>query len=237
VRVTANRVRALSALACAMLAAVVLPSGCTHVHSAPRLKCMAHLYAIAGAMRMYQDDWGGYPPPYDPLSGRGGVSALYANADLADTEVLRCPEDPTTLAGYNRLHGTHWNPATFDKCYSSYNEEYNYWGYDARGEPLRSRREAAKTYAGRRGWQGRLLWTTGAPGAATAAFPGLVNPKAPDGTVITHCPWHRPRFRGTQPQDPTAFLGTDIMAIPVTSYDWITQPPPPGASSSGPRPP
>jgi len=54
--------------------------------------CMANLHQIAMAVRMYRMDMGQFPGPYDPVTGEGGLNALYP-AYLDNRNALICPDD------------------------------------------------------------------------------------------------------------------------------------------------
>jgi len=182
---------------------------------------MANLYSLAQALRMYRLDEGSYPPPYDPTTGQGGLSAL-SPWYLSSLKPLRCPDDPTSLTDYNTAHGANWDSRLFTQLYSSYNETYNYWGYDSRGKPLKQQADAEPVYADKADRLGRALWSTGGP---SAVFPGLANRNAPDNTIIAHCPWHSGRLPPGARKDLIVRLDGSAMTVEIGSYDWVAQPP------------
>jgi prepilin-type N-terminal cleavage/methylation domain-containing protein len=72
----------------------------------------------------------------------------------------------------------------------------------------------------------RPLFSGAAEFQYTAYFPGLINPNAPDNTIITHCPWHRHWFgRGIREQDIIVRLSGDTDTALVYTYDWVVQRP------------
>jgi prepilin-type N-terminal cleavage/methylation domain-containing protein len=77
-----------------VLIAIALPVFSRVRESARRTACMANLHQIAMAERMYRLDMGHYPGPYDPVTGEGGLNALYP-AYLDNRKALVCPDDLT----------------------------------------------------------------------------------------------------------------------------------------------
>jgi hypothetical protein len=62
-------------------------------------------------------------------------------------------------------------------------------------------------------------------GKPSVYFPGLANGKAPDNTVITHCPFHRqPGAGATRQTDLVARVGGSAENLDGSAYDWIRQP-------------
>jgi len=114
----------------AVLAAIVIPVYTRAQEKGRQANCIANMHAIGVAMRMYQMDYDAYPQSlqttvksstytdhyvgYDPVSGTGGISALYRGEYLTDPQVLRCKDDPTTLADYmnryEKMETTVWEP-------------------------------------------------------------------------------------------------------------------------------
>jgi len=76
-----------------VLIAIALPVFSRARARARQSACMANLHQIAMAVRMYRMDMGFYPGPYDPVSGEGGLNALYP-AYLDSRQALICPDDP-----------------------------------------------------------------------------------------------------------------------------------------------
>jgi uncharacterized RDD family membrane protein YckC len=207
----------------------LLPAFSLSRENARQVVCKSNLHSIALALALYRQDHGAYPPPYDPLRGSGGLSALAANKYLRTSEALRCPDDPTRLVDYNRAHRTHWNQKKFNRSYSSYNENYNYWGYNAQGQPLRNAREAAGMYHDKEDLRGQRLWVipiSSGPSGPAREFPGLVNKNAPDDTIITHCPRHQRRWLARGRKEIIVRLGGEVGEAKGSSYDWVTQPTP-----------
>jgi prepilin-type N-terminal cleavage/methylation domain-containing protein len=75
-----------------VLIAIALPVFSRVREKARQTACMANLHQIAMAIRMYRMDMGHYPGPYDPVSGEGGLNALYPSY-LTDRRALICPDD------------------------------------------------------------------------------------------------------------------------------------------------
>jgi prepilin-type N-terminal cleavage/methylation domain-containing protein len=207
--------------------------------TARRNKCMTQLHAVANAIRMYRDDWGAFPnvtmrdstvlPPPDPTSKNdlGAVVSLYVNADLDDNAVLRCPDDtvgPTNDPLYTSYNS--WtNPTSThgDKI----DQLYNWYGYDANSAGLESLADAGATYNIVTDALGRAMWVgyvdASTPGTWTGVFRGLCNANAPDGTVITHCPYHRANYRTDTMLDVVAFLGGNVEIKRVARFNWVAQ--------------
>ncbi|HUT75218.1 MAG TPA: prepilin-type N-terminal cleavage/methylation domain-containing protein [Armatimonadota bacterium] len=89
----------------AVLAAIIMPVYARAIEKAHQATCIANMHAIAAAARMYQQDYRAFPPPYDPVSGFGGISALYPDY-VTNVKALRCPDDPTPLGEYMVLYAT-----------------------------------------------------------------------------------------------------------------------------------
>jgi len=185
--------------------------------------CISNLHMLAIGLQMYGIDMGAFPPPYDPQTGQGGLSALVL-FHLDRPEYLTCPDDPMTLAQYNAAHGTTWDQHQFVRCYSSYNQYYNSWGFDSAGKRIENEAEARRAYAGKADHLGRPLWDSGAGAGPSAAFPGLVNRNAPDNTIATRCPWHRTRLHPDSDSDLALRLDGSVQVLDLRSYDWVTQP-------------
>jgi prepilin-type N-terminal cleavage/methylation domain-containing protein len=75
-----------------VLIAIALPVFSRARERARQATCMANLQQIAMAMRMYRMDMGHYPGPYDPVTGEGGLNALYPSY-LSDRRAFICPDD------------------------------------------------------------------------------------------------------------------------------------------------
>ena len=178
--------------------------------------CINNMRQISHALGLYYDTYSAYPLPYNGATGEGGISQLAIDRYITSSDTLRCPLDTTASAS--------------PSYYSSYNQYYNYWGYNAQGQSLANSTEAAATYAPLNSDIGKSFWDSTAlpaPGKPAPTFPGLANPNAPANTVITHCPFHRQPGAGA-----TAMRQTEIVArvggsaenLDGSTYDWIRQP-------------
>jgi len=203
-----------------VLSVVVLPVMSRSREQAQKGRCMANFHQLAMAVRMYRMDEGAYPPPYDPITGRGGLNTLYP-AYVSSRAAFTCPDDSTTLADYNAAHGAHWDSSAFQRAYSSYHDTYNYWGYDSRGKPLTRQAEAASVYANKEDNLGRPLWYADGP---SATFPGLANRNAPDYTILAYCPRHSGAHPSRAPEALIIRLDGSASTVQTDSYDWIVQP-------------
>jgi prepilin-type N-terminal cleavage/methylation domain-containing protein len=131
-----------------ILVAITIPvyrSAREHVH---QTACMANLYHIATALRIYRVDEGAYPGPYDPVTGDGGLNQLYPYY-LDNRKALICPDDMiqngTDYVNQYRavlqaadavgmyaepVWENRWvDQAFFAEHYSTYNNLYNFMGY------------------------------------------------------------------------------------------------------------
>ena len=75
-----------------VLIAIALPVFSRAREKARQTACMANLHQLAMAVRMYRMDMGHFPGPYDPVTGEGGLNALYP-AYLDNRKALVCPDD------------------------------------------------------------------------------------------------------------------------------------------------
>jgi len=75
-----------------VLIAISLPVFSRAREKARQTACRANLHQLAMAVRMYRMDMGHYPGPYDPVTGEGGLNALYP-AYLDNRKALICPDD------------------------------------------------------------------------------------------------------------------------------------------------
>ena len=84
----------------AVLAAIVIPVYARAQEKGRQATCISNMHAIGMAIKIYQLDNKGYPVDYDPVTGDGGVTALYLMDYLSSSKVLRCPDDQATLEQY-----------------------------------------------------------------------------------------------------------------------------------------
>lgn len=179
-----------------LLAAILFTVTSSSRESARQKSCMANLMSIATALRQYQGDYGAYPPPPNgtvggsyvnaagppPLVTGLGLFALLAEGKIDGVSSFHCPDEGDD------------NPAAFNVNTgvgaTSYNEMYNWYGYKSSspGDPFLNYADAQAVYTGQQDQQGRVMWDSNGP---TSVFPGLYNRRAPDNTIITHCPYHR----------------------------------------------
>lgn len=78
-----------------VLIAIALPVFSRAREKARQTSCMSNLHQLAMAVRMYRMDMMHYPGYYDPITGEGGLNALYP-AYVPDRRVFVCPDDPVT---------------------------------------------------------------------------------------------------------------------------------------------
>jgi type II secretory pathway pseudopilin PulG len=134
----------------AVLIAILLPVYRSAREHTRQRACMANLFQIATAIRMYRMDEGAYPGPYEPVTGEGALNALYPYY-LDNRNALLCPDDeikgPTEYLANaefaalleaaaniytpaNYYFKNLWSdPNFFKEHYSSYNALYNWMGY------------------------------------------------------------------------------------------------------------
>jgi len=222
----------------AVLAAIIIPVYSRAQERARQADCTAHLHAIGIALRMYRQEHHAYPSAYNPVNPThpGGLAELYQSGYLSNFKALRCPDDPDSD-----------NP---DQNYSSYDQYYNYLGYqrDAEGTPCTDSSVPATAMEtvytdnthpnyideapagltvgdGIHNERNQLIWdaSRGAAGM-TSAFPGLINRNVRDEVAATRCPHHRNYYGSNNEKDITLYVGGDVTPMPVTGYDWVTQP-------------
>jgi len=138
-----------------LLMAIAMPIMTRAREKARQTACMVNLHNIHMAIRMYRIDEGAYPGPYDPVSGRGGMNALYPQY-LESRNALICPSDRNNAQSYVKAYANllsasgnmyYWQDAdSFSKFYSSYNGYYNWIGYVYFLPPSGSGDIPSKTY-------------------------------------------------------------------------------------------
>lgn len=111
-----------------VLAAIILPVYGRARELARQSNCTTNLRQIAIALRIYHEDYRGFPPPYRADNDHSGLGALYYTQHLTDWRVLRCPDDPNKDDPFG-LPGIGELPNDQGEMYSSYNDRYNYFGY------------------------------------------------------------------------------------------------------------
>jgi len=139
-----------------LLIAIAMPIMTRAREKARQTSCMANLHSIQMAIRMYRIDEGASPGPYDPVSGQGGMNALYPQY-LESRKALVCSSDRRSnsrsyIETYADLLSTsgnmyRWQDAgLFSEHYSSYNAYYNWVGYVYFWPPSGSGDIPSKTY-------------------------------------------------------------------------------------------
>lgn len=192
----------------AILAALLFP-----VFNSVRIKgkensCMGNLHQIAIAIKAYQADKHGYPPPPFYQDGRyhGGISSLYPDY-ITDKGLMLCPDDQ-----FARKSGEEARR----KVYSSYNgmvetsgsnmwefvvdangvqRLYNYFGYDNDGYDVFTPPGGTNPFISP--VNSALPTWLASDGLTWRFYPRLMNRYTPDNTIITHCPYHRSHYGKT----------------------------------------
>ena len=80
-----------------ILAGILMPVLFNARKKARQVNCQSNLRAIGVALKNYFSDEKEYPPPYDPVTGNGGVNALYDAGLIDSREVLICKDDHITV--------------------------------------------------------------------------------------------------------------------------------------------
>ena len=141
-----------------VLIAIGLPVMNRAREKARQAACFGNLHNIGMALRIYRLEEGGYPGPYDPVTGWGGINALYP-AYLDSRNAMICPDDDIDSGEAYRSQPAFairdsdgnvignlldqvwrlYDPGTvpfdwlksefFSQNYSSYNLLYNWIGY------------------------------------------------------------------------------------------------------------
>lgn len=195
----------------AVLMGILFPVFNTVREKARQTNCQSNLSQLAMAMKKYRSDEGAYPPPpYYDMNAHvyvGGFSSLFPDY-VDDTALFICPDDRTIdgVGGLakERLYCSYngkvtapqegdeasWQFATADFTHPETGATvngpvrwYNYFGYTNEGVDPHS----AANYP----YQTSVpAWLT-SRGYKYNDYPRLMNRKAPDFTVITHCTHHR----------------------------------------------
>ena len=95
----------------AVLAGVLIPVIANSLKAGKRATCLTNLHQIGAALIMYRQDNNAYPEPGKAI---GALSSAYGKILPKDPN---CPRDP-------------------DPNHATYEELYNYWGYNATPAPL-----------------------------------------------------------------------------------------------------
>jgi prepilin-type N-terminal cleavage/methylation domain-containing protein len=234
----------------AVLAAIVIPVYARAQEKARQATCLSNMHAIVTAIKMYQMDYRDFPPPYDPVTGYGGITSLYLADYLTATKSLRCPDDRSDIKTYVDFFtaadlppeqefvgsAVPWSDDYYIKHYSSYNCMPGVDPAVSGTPPLPTRDYQLYNYYGYDGYGLSHLSTVDADAdvgrtypSTSSKFAGLTNRWTPDETIITHCPFHRDFFGGQAAwQDVVLRLGgnAELMRIsgdPVVI--WINQRP------------
>jgi len=243
----------------AVLAAIVIPVYTRAMEKGRQATCLSNMHSIAIAIRMYQQDYRAFPAVsdpttgavnygYDPVTGYGGITALYLGEYISNSKSLRCPNDQTQLSDYMAVYaqltdlegfgftgptipetGQPWSDAADNGRY--YRDHYSSYNCAPGIDPGANGSGVAQNAYELYNANGYAPGTDGlslliAPTGFGSKYPGLCNRWAPDETIITHCPYHRDFF-GNQPrwQDIVVRVGGDAETMRISNYDWVNQPP------------
>jgi prepilin-type N-terminal cleavage/methylation domain-containing protein len=234
----------------AVLAAIIIPVYARAQEKGRQAHCISNMHAIAVAIKMYYLDYRAYPQPYDPVTGWGGVTALYRADYLTNAKSLRCPDDQSQLPEYMTLYaslqdqyslgftgptiaepdnpnyGSAWDDAADNGRY--YRDHYSSYNCMPGVDPGASSGQATVPYQvyNAYGYNADGLSLLSAPVGYGGKYPGLCNNWAPDETIVSHCPYHRAFFGNAATwQDIVVRLGGDAALMRIANYDWVNQPP------------
>jgi len=234
----------------AVLAAIVIPVYARAQEKARQATCLANMHTIVTAMKMYQMDYRDFPPPYDPVTGSGGITSLYLADYISATKSLRCPDDRSDMKSYVDSFtaasmtpeqqfvgsGVAWDNQYYLAHYSSYNCMPAVNPVASGTPPAPTADYQIYNYYGYDGYGLSHLGIADADAdigrtylSTSAKFAGLCNRWTPDETIITHCPFHRDFFGGEAAwQDVVVRLGGNAELMKVAGDPvaiWINQKP------------
>lgn len=202
-----------------ILGAILFPVFSSVREKARQSNCHAHLQQIATALKSYREDYGRYPfQPYNDTNLHrylGGISALYPDY-ITERKVLLCPDDKQIKGreeaardrGYSSYNGWVESPGSTDASWdfqsastktpdggSTVNgpkRTYNWFGYSQDGWDVFYWNSFADTNMP---YKSSLPSWLRSEGLSYRHMPRLANRKAPDNTIITHCPHHRQFYK------------------------------------------
>lgn len=228
----------------AILAGILFPVFNQVREKGRQTNCQSNLSQLAIAVKQYRSDAGAYPPApsYNINAQRydGGFSALFPDY-VDDTSIFICPDDLTVDAvrdlakerlycSYNgrvaspqRNDESSWQFATGDFTDAQTGGTvtgpvrwYNYWGYTLEGvDPYEPGNTGYYPYQ-----NSTPPWLTDR-GYKYNDYPRLMNRRAPDFTIITHCPHHR-EFTGDTNEQLDIILQLNGSTKRVNRSAWQT---------------
>ncbi len=116
----------------AILAGLTFPVLSRARESAYQARCTSNLRQVGLALLQYKTELGDFPPPSvtfnvgGQIQYWGGIASLMKAGFLDNPDAVRCPDD--LLAANKPKSNT---PEEEYRYYSSYQDYYNYWGYQS----------------------------------------------------------------------------------------------------------